>query len=267
MNHLLREHAPITESGWVALDAEARQSLKPALAARRLIDVGAPRGWAHSATNLGRTSALSAAPQDGVHAVARRVLPLVEVRADFSLLLNELRAHDRGAQSLDFASLDHAAHRIAVTENAAVFNGWEEAGIAGIIPSSPYDTKPLGDNANDFPAAVAGAVEQLLRSGVEGPYGLALGREQYKLVVETAERGGCLLLDHLRKILGGPVVWTPGIDGAVVISVRGKDFLYESGQDLSIGYDRHGSDSVDLYIEESFSFIVNTPEAAVVLAA
>ena len=85
-------------------------------------------------------------------------------------------------------------------------------------------------------------------------------------VVQTAENGGYPLLEHLRKIIEGPLVWAPGVNGAVVISQRGEDFLFESGQDLSIGYDSHDSDVVRLYLEESFSFHVATPEASVALS-
>ena len=73
--------------------------------------------------------------------------------------------------------------------------------------------------------------------------------------------------EHLRKILGGPIVWAPGVRGAVVLSLRGGDFLFESGQDLSLGYAGHDGQNVRLYLEESFSFRVATPEAAVVLTA
>ena len=58
MNHLLRSIAPITESGWELLDNEARERLTAALAARKLVDFSGPRGWEHSATNLGRTDAV-----------------------------------------------------------------------------------------------------------------------------------------------------------------------------------------------------------------
>lgn len=75
------------------------------------------------------------------------------------------------------------------------------------------------------------------------------------------------MLDHLTKILGGPVVWAPGLDGAVVMSQRGGDFHLDVGQDLSIGYSHHDADSVTLYLEESFTFRVKEPDAAVVLQA
>jgi uncharacterized linocin/CFP29 family protein len=74
-----------------------------------------------------------------------------------------------------------------------------------------------------------------------------------------------LLFDHLRQILGGPLVWAPGVDGGVVLSLRGGDFLFDCGQDLSIGYRSHDADVVRLYIEESFTFRSIEPDAAVAL--
>ena len=265
MNHLLRSLAPISDATWKLLDDEARERLTPALAARKLVDFSGPRGWEHSATNLGRTTPIGSAPCSGVSGVQRRVLPLVEARAEFELSRAELRDYDRGAQDADLEPLDKAAHQIAVAENVAVFHGWSEASIAGIAEVSPHDPLPLGEITDAYPRPVAGAVETLLHNGISGPYALALGGEQYQRVVQTAEHGGYPLLDHLRQILDGPIVWAPGVKGAVVLSTRGGDFAFESGQDLSIGYDSHDAETVRLYIEQSFSFHVATPEAAVAL--
>ena len=60
-------------------------------------------------------------------------------------------------------------------------------------------------------------------------------------------------------------MWAPGVQGAVVVSLRGGDFIFESGQDLSLGYEGHDGEAVRLYLEESFSFRAVTPEAAVTL--
>jgi uncharacterized linocin/CFP29 family protein len=265
MNHLLRSLAPISDSGWKLLDEEARERLTPAWAARRLVDFSGPHGWEYSATNLGRTTTLASAPCNGVTGVQRRVLPLVEVRADFELTRTELRDADRGAEDADLEPLDKAAHQIAVAENKAVFHGWHGA-MTGIEEATPHAPISLGESPDDYPRPVAAAVERLLHNGVSGPYGLALGGEQYQRVTEGAEHGGYPLLEHLRKILEGPIVWAPGVGGALVLSLRGGDFLFESGQDLSIGYDGHDGDVVRLYLEESFSFHVATPEAAVMLS-
>jgi uncharacterized linocin/CFP29 family protein len=266
MSHLLREHAPITEAGWQRIDDEARERLLPGLAARRLVDFSGPHGWEHSATNLGRVDTADVSSIDGVAANRRVVLPLVELRARFTVSREELRAGDRGAEDIDFDALDVAAQRIVEAENLAVFHSWPDAGIEGIVDCSPHGAVESEGSVDRYPRHVARAVELLLRKGISGPYGLALGREQYTRVVESAEHGGYPLLDHLRKILEGPIVWAPGVRGAIVLSMRGGDFAFESGQDLSVGYESHDSEVVTLYIEESFSFRVLTPEAAVAIS-
>jgi uncharacterized linocin/CFP29 family protein len=265
MSHLLREHAPITEAGWRLIDDEARERLTPALAARKLVDFNGPHGWEYSATNRGRTTALADAPAEGVSGARRRVLAVVEVRAPFSLSRAELRDADRGARDADLAPLDQAAHRIATAENRAVFHGWDAAEIAGIAQASPHEAIALGEDCSTYPRHVGRAVEALLEVGIAGPYGLALGPEAYTRVLQTSEHGGYPLLEHLRKIIAGPLVWAPGVDGAIVVSQRGGDFVLDVGQDIAIGYDGHDGETVDLYLLESFSFLVATPEAAVVL--
>ena len=264
MNHLLRSHAPITEAGWEQLDEEGRQRLVPALAARKLVDFSGPLGWQYSATNLGRTAMIEG-PGEGLVARRRTVLPLVELRAEFSVSRDELVDADRGAVDTDLEPLDEAARRIARAENIAVFHGWGEAGLTGIAEASPHPPLSLGTDFANYPGHVARAVERLLEGGISGPYGLALGPDGYTGVVETTEHGGLIVFDHLHRILDGPIVWAPGVNGAVVVSLRGGDFLFESGQDLSIGYSHHDAELVHLYLEESFSFRIASADAAVAL--
>ncbi|HEY5285794.1 MAG TPA: family 1 encapsulin nanocompartment shell protein [Solirubrobacteraceae bacterium] len=266
MSHLLREHAPITQAGWKLIDEEARERLLPGLAGRRLVDFSGPHGWEHSATNLGRVEEEELSPIKGVEANRRVVLPLVELRARFAVSREELRAGERGAEDVDLDALDVAAQAVVEAENLAVFHSWPKAGVEGIGECSPHDAIKCDGGVERYPAHVARAVELLLRKGIAGPYGLALGREEYTRVVESAEHGGYPLLDHLRKILEGPIVWAPGVKGAVVVSMRGGDFDFQCGQDLSVGYESHDTDVVMLYLEESFSFRVLTPEAAVPIA-
>lgn len=265
MNHLLRSIAPISDAGWGLLAEEATERLSAALAARKLVDFSGPHGWDHSGTNLGRVGGLDESPVDGVEAHQRRVLPLVELRAGFSISRGELRDADRGAADADLGSLDEAARWIARAENRAVCHGFEAASIAGITQASSHPPIRLSDDFDAYPGHVAKAVELLVEAGIDGPYGLALGPACYTGVIESTEHGGYLVFDHLRKILGGPIVRAPGVDGALVLSMRGGDFLFESGQDLSIGYESHDADTVSLYLEESFSFRVATEEAAVAL--
>ena len=264
MNHLLRSYAPISDEGWTELDREVHARLLPGLAARRLVDFSGPSGWEKSSVDLGRVTKISA-PAEDLEAAQRRVLPLAELRAGFTVSRDELRDLDRGAVDLDLSSVDGAARRMAAAENVSVFHGWKGAGIVGIAEGAKTPSISAGSTFAEFPKHVAKAVETLLCAGVSGPYGLALGPDGYTGVVETTEHGGLIVFDHLREILGGPIVWAPGVRGAVVLSLRGGDFLFESGEDLSVGYWHHDAENVYLYIEESFTFRVATPEAAVVL--
>jgi uncharacterized linocin/CFP29 family protein len=263
MSHLLRDKAPITEDGWRELDEEATERLTPALASRKLVDFEGPRGWEHSATNLGRSEDRSDVPGDGVTGRQRRVLGLVELRAPFTVSRSELDDLERGAEDIDLDGLDRAARSIAGAENAVVFHGWAAAGITGVIEASPNESIALGEDCERYPRHIAKAVDDLRGVGVDGPYGLALSPEAHTRVLETGEHGGYPLMQHLREILGGPIVWAPAVNGGAVLSLRGGDFLFDSGQDLSIGYLSHDADSVELYLEESFSFRAVTPEAAV----
>jgi len=264
-DHLLRSHAPITAEGWEGIDAEARERLVPSLGARRLVDFLGPHGWEHSATNLGRVTALDGAPEDGVGASVRRVLPLVEIVIPFDLSREELRAGDRGAEDVDYDPLDEAARRLARVENAAVFHGWKAAGITGILEAATHDALEHQGGPEAFVGLVADGIEQLLRDGIDGPYGVALGEEMWSDVVEGSERGGYPVLRHLEQITEGPTVWTPGLRQAALVSLRGGDYLLDSGQDISIGYTSHDGAHVQLYLEETFSFRVATPEAAIAL--
>jgi uncharacterized linocin/CFP29 family protein len=266
MSHLLRELAPITDHGWRLLDDEARERLTPALAARKLVDFEGPHGWDFSATNLGRSEELADAPAEGVAGRQRHVLGLVELRARFAVSRSELDDIERGAEDVDLGELDDAARHIASAENSVVFNGWKAAGITGVVEATPNERITLGDDCERYPRHIAKAADDLRAVGIDGPYGLALSPEAHTRVLETSQHGGYPLLEHLREILGGPIVWAPAVQGGAVLSMRGGDFRFDSGQDLSVGYLSHDAESVELYLEESFSFRALTPEAAVALA-
>jgi uncharacterized linocin/CFP29 family protein len=265
VNHLLRGVAPISEAGWKAIEDDAKPRLATYLAARRLVDFEGPKGWAHSATNLGRVDTIDG-PTEGVDADQRRVLPLVELRTPFLVSRQELLNADRGAEDVEFPDLDAAAQRIAVAENSIVMYGYAAAGMAGITERSSHPPVSLGTDVGEFSARVSEAVNRLLGTGIPGPYGMAVSPAGYTEILETSEAGD-LLLDHLKEILGGPVVRMPGLKGAVVVSRRGGDFAIDCGEDLSIGYLDSTAEDVRLYFEETLSFRVIEPDAAVVLTA
>jgi len=72
-------------------------------------------------------------------------------------------------------------------------------------------------------------------------------------------------MEHIRHLVDGPMVWVPGLDGSLVLSMRGDDFQLTVGEDFSIGYLGHDHDKVRLYIEEPFAFWLLSPQAAIPL--
>ena len=153
MNHLLRELAPVSGEAWGAIDEEAARTLRHFLAARKVVDFSGPHGWAHSAETLGRVETVGAAPA-GVDAAIRRMQPLAELRTPFELSRRELEAIDRGSRDYDLQVVIDAARQAASAEDAAVFHGYDAAGISGISESTPHAPVAISDDYNEYPGTV-----------------------------------------------------------------------------------------------------------------
>lgn len=267
MDRLRRELAPISEDAWNLIDEEAARALRHFLAGRSLVDFGQPRGWEFSAQPTGRTEMTTPAQIAGVEVRTRAVSPVIELRSPFTLDRAELEAVDRGSSNPDLDAVTEAARVAASAEDRVIFTGGTggTGGMEGVSTASPHEPITLTDDYGEYPRHVASAVARLRRAGVEGPYGIALGDRCYTGVIETTEHGGYPVLEHVRLILGGPVVWAPGVDGALVVSQRGGDYELLPGADFAVGYTGHTDTAVELFLEESFTFQVHEPKAAVAL--
>jgi uncharacterized linocin/CFP29 family protein len=264
MNHLLRELAPVSTAGWLEIEREAKRTLKTTLAARRLVDFKGPQGWDASAVGIGRSEAVELPAATPVKARLRRVLPLVELRVPFEIRRAVIDDIERGAKDPDLDSVIAAARAIAIAEDRAVFHGFPAAGLRGICEAQAEMAVPIGDDYEAFPEVVTAALNRLRDEGVDGPYAIALGEQCYTGVTDTTN-GGYPVLEHVRHLVDGPLVWAPGLDGAVVLSMRGADFELTVGEDFAIGYRDHDAEMVRLYIEESFTFWLLSPQAGVPL--
>lgn len=264
MNDLMRELAPISSEAWTQIDEEARRTLKALLAGRRLVDFKGPLGWSASAISLGRVERIATPVVEGVEARQRRVQPLTEIRAVFEVSMDELQAVERGAADADLDPVRNAARAVGMAEDQAVFGGYPAAGIQGIFAVSAAQQLDIPDKYEAYPDVVAEAVYRLRVAGVDGPYGIALGPRCYTGLTRSTARG-YPIIEHVRKLLDGPIVSAPAANGAVVMSLRGGDFELTVGQDFSIGYLSHHASTVQLYLQESFTFRVLSPLAAVPL--
>ncbi len=265
MDDLRRELAPISTAAWKVIDAEARAHLEVTLAGRRIVDFTGPLGWTASAVPLGEVDPLPAAPHEGVQAALRRVQRLAELRAPFELSRRELDSIDRGSKTPELEPVRRAARAIAVAEDRAIFHGYPEGQIQGIFEAAEPFSLTLTRDYQKYPLVVSEALARLRTNGVGGPYAIVLGPDCYKGLTGTATSGGYPVFEHVKQLIGPQIFWAPGVRGALVASQRGGDFELVVGRDLSIGYARHDESSVQLYIEESLTFRVLSPEAAVPL--
>lgn len=263
MNNLHRELAPISDAAWAEIEEEASRTLKRYLAARRVVDVDGPKGTAYAAAGTGHTRAIEA-PGAGIRSLLREAQPLVELRVPFTLTRDAIDDVERGSDDSDWQPVKDAAKTIAFAEDRAVFEGYAAAGITGIRKGSSNAAVPLPAALDDYPEAVARALNDLKLAGCNGPYALVLGGEAYRAASGGNEEG-YPIFHHLERIVGGGVIWAPAIEGGFLVTTRGGDFELDLGQDIAIGYLGHDAKTVELYLQESFTFRVLTSEAAVAL--
>src|SRR6516165_8764865 len=174
-------------------------------------------------------------------------------------------AEHRAANDSDWQPAKDAGKTIAWAEDSAIFIGYSAGGIQGIRQGTSNPIDPLPPDIRNYPDAIAHSISVLRLVGVNGPYSVLLGAEAYTAVAEARDYG-YPVLEHLRRIVDGEIIWAPAIAGAFVLSTRGGDFDLHVGQDFSIGYSSHTDTTVRLYLQESFTFLLLTAEAAVALA-
>ncbi len=263
MDNLHRELAPVSEAAWAQIGEEATRTFKRHLAGRRVVDVHGPEGYGLSAVGTGRVRDIDA-PADGVLARQRLAVSLVELRAPFTLGRTEIDDVERGAQDSNWQPVKDAARQIAFAEDRAIFDGYPPAGIKGIRPGASNPPVRLPEDVREYPAAIARALGQLRESGVAGPYSVLLSADAYIAVSETSDHG-YPVIRHIERLVNGDIIWAPAISGAVALTTRGGDFCLRLGQEASIGYLSHTATEVQLYLQETLTFLAFTAEAAVSL--
>ncbi len=264
MSNLHRELAPVTAEAWAQIEEEARRTFTRNAAGRRVVDVSGPDGPTLSAVGTGHVSEVDSGSA-GVRILRREAQPVIELRVPFTVTRAAVDDVERGAQDSDWQPVKDAAKSIAFAEDRAIVTGLAAAGIEGIAPSSSNPALPLPGDAGDMPDTVASALSALRLAGVDGPYSLMLSADSYTDVSETTDHG-YPVLSHVARLLGdGHVIWAPAIEGGLLVSTRGGDYELHLGEDLAIGYTAHDAEQIELYLQESFTFLAYTAEASVVL--
>jgi uncharacterized linocin/CFP29 family protein len=264
MNNLHRELAPISDAAWAQIEEEVSRTFKRHVAGRRVVEVHGPGGVALAAVGTGHLRKVDGAG-DGIIARQREVNRLLELRVPFDLDRQQIDDVERGANDSDWQPAKDAARLLAFAEDRAIFDGYHAAGIGGIRQGTSNPIMTLPADVRAYPDSIAQSVSQLRLVGVNGPYSVLLSADAYTGLSETSDNG-YPVLQHIKRLIDGDIIWAPAITGACVLTTRGGDFALYIGQDVSIGYLSHTDSIVRLYLQETFTFLLLTTEASVVLA-
>ncbi len=223
-----------------------------------------PGGVALSAVGTGHLRNI-AASGDGILARQRDVKALVELRVPFDLDRQQIDDVERGAEDSDWQPAKDAARLLAFAEDRAIFDGYAAAGIEGIRQGTSNPVMTLPADVTRLPRRHRPGAEPAPSGRRQrSVLGLAQCRRLYRRSAETSDHG-YPVLEHIKRLVDGEIIWAPAIAGAFVLTTRGGDFGFHIGQDISIGYLSHTDTAVRLYLQETFTFLLLTTEASVAL--
>jgi len=263
----LRRHAPsLSEKVWNAIDETAASMFKQTVVARRIADFEGPKGWGHVATQLGTFKSVSGKQGSGkVRLSVPEVMLLTELRAEFSLPWSAIDIFERVGPPLESEQIEEAAREIALAEDRLVFFG--NSSNAGLLTSHQSPRVALSDWSlpGRMLTDLLSAVEKLDETGVKGPYEAVVSPTHYYSYLRQTGEGGSYPAAKQLGIVIEKVYSSPVIDGAVLFTTRGGDFLITVGGDLTVGYRAHDDTSIHLFCVETISAQLMTPKAVCII--
>ena len=266
MEWLRRAAAPFSEKVWKEVDEIAAAMFKQTVVARRILDFEGPRGWNYVATQLGSFKPAQMPKSSGnVRFSIPDVILLTELRADFAIPWSDIDIFERGGPTLQTKSIEEAARQIGLAEDTLVFSG--SSSTPGILkaPDSPRVRLSDWSHSGHVVADLLAAVEKLDTLGVKGPYEAVLAPHNYYAYLRQTGEGGVYPAAKQLGIVLQKVHNSPVIDGAVLFSTRGGDFLITVGGDFTVGYRAHDDKAVHLFCVETIAAQLLTPEAVCVI--
>lgn len=256
MDFLKRQMAPLTGDAWHEIEERAAEALKTNLSARKVVRVNGPKGLNYTVIPEGRLNILDNKEGD-VRTGLYQVKPLVETRISFELDRWEMDNVARGARDIDLESLEEAARKAALFEEEAIYNGYAPAGIIGLNQAAKGEAIPFGkDNTSILEGLTKGMLR--LKDAFEvPPLTLVVGEEGWTRI--NRELQSYPLAKRIEGIIGGGILYSPVLDGALLLPYDNENLELTIGLDFSIGYETHDTTKLRLFFAESFTFRVLDP--------
>lgn len=262
MDILRKSFAPISNEAWEFINEEAKDILTSALSARHFVGVEGPKGIDFASVAVGELDIPAKQNKTDVQYGVHKVMPLIEARIPFTLDIWELDNLARGSEDVDVDSLHKAAQKIAAFEENAIYNGFAKANIKGLLQESEHPKMKIGAIDNIM-KVLTKAIYVFKNEGIEGNFNFVVNEDLYAEI--NAQVKGYPLKRHIEESIGGKIIVTDEIKGALLVADDEEAFKLTLGQDLAIGYEAHDQKKVHLYFTESFTFQILDPAAVIIM--
>ncbi|HEX9306661.1 MAG TPA: family 1 encapsulin nanocompartment shell protein [Anaeromyxobacter sp.] len=263
-----RDVAPFAQEVWDEIDAVARAAADEVRAARRIVEVVGPLGFAARAgvAEDEPVAADEAETQAHVHVPRVRALPVLH--RSFALGARSVAAKELLREPLVLSEAAEAARQIARAEDRLLFSGNQAAGVRGLLAHDGIVELTAGDWSDPARAAddLLAALARLDAAGRHGPFAVAVSPGRFYQLLRPYP--GMALTPHsqlLPAFMGG-IVKAPALqDGAVVVVRSASGPRAVVGQELAAAYDGREGIFHRISLVESVTLLPGVPGSVALL--
>jgi uncharacterized linocin/CFP29 family protein len=263
-----REAAPFAQEVWDQIDAVARAAADEERAARRLVDVIGPLGFAARA-GVAEDERV-AGPDEGeeAHLHVPRVRALPVLHRTFSLGARSVAARDALREPLVLSEAAEAARQIGRAEDRLLFEGNQAAGVRGLFAHEGAVELTAGDWSDPARAAddLLGALARLDAAGRHGPFAVAVSPQRFYQLLRPYPGSSLTPHAQLLPAFVGGIVKAPALaDGAVIVVRSASGPHAVVGQELAAAYDGREGIFHRISLVESVTLLPGVPGSVAVL--
>ncbi len=263
-----RATAPFGQEVWDQIDATTRAAADEVRAARRLVDVLGPLGFAARAGVAEDEPVVSDEAETQAHVHVPRVRALPVLHRTFALGARSIAAREAFREPLVLSEAAEAARQIARAEDRLLFGGNAAAGVRGLIAHEGAIELAAGDWSDPARAAddLLGALARLDQAGRHGPYAVAVSSARFYQLLRPYP--GSALTPHAQLLpaFTGGIVKAPALaDGALVVVRSASGPRAVIGQDLAAAYDGREGIFHRISLVESVTLLPGIPASVAVL--
>ncbi len=263
-----RDAAPFAQEVWDQIDAVARAAADEERAARRLVDVVGPLGFAARAGVAEDEPVQGADEGEEAHLHVPRVRALPILHRTFSLGARSVAAREALREPLVLAEAAEAARQIGRAEDRLLFQGNQAAGVRGLVAHEGAIELPAGDWTDPARAAddLLGALVRLDAAGRHGPFAVAVSPQRYYQLLRPDPGSSLTPHAQLLPAFTGGIVKAPSLADAAVVTVRSASGPRAViGQELAAAYDGREGLFHRISLVESVTLLPGVPGSVAVL--